>query len=464
MYGQLALAGVLLAVFLYLLRQPLASAGDQSWVHTDFAALPEVQLLQRYLEIDTSFPGGNERAGARFLAEILEAEGIEVHIEPLGERRVNLWAVLEGESSEALVLHHHIDVEPVPDPTRWGHDPFGGEIEGPWIYGRGAFDMKGVAVAQLLAFLDLKRRGIPLRRSVIFLATSSEETGSDLGMQWILQEHPELTNRFWAVLTEGGAVEVRQAGKVKYWGTEYAQKRYVDYVLCSPDRELLETIRRDLQEWGKPLWPLRLVPEVERFLTQYAPSRDDPELRDLLADPERLTWDLEAFLRAPRPVQAMLRDELHPFPVEEMPGGGWRMTVKIHLLPGSDLGEVIQRLLPAWILHGVTGYLDASEPPSSSSPVDHPVYTRIQSILRNRHGAEGTGPLFLTWNATDARHLRAAGIPAYGFSPFAVPTPEVLALIGFASPEERLALPGFVDGVELYREVVRDLAASPGLE
>lgn len=457
LYSQLVLAGVLLAVFLSVLRQPLASTGDQSWAQVDFAGLPEVQLLQRYLEIDTSFPDGNERDGARFLAELLEAEGIEVHVEPLGADRVNLWAILEGERPEALVLHHHIDVEPVPDPTQWEHDPFGGGIDGPWIYGRGAFDMKSVGIAQLLAFLDLHRRQVPLERSVIFLATSSEETGSDLGMRWMLDQHPDLVDRFWAVLTEGGAVEIRHAGEVKYWGTELAQKRYVDYVLCSDNRSLLEAVQRDLTAEGRPLTGLRLVPEVAYFLEHYAPSRDDPELRDLLADPERLTWDLPAFLEAPLPIQSMLRDELHVFPVEEMPGGGWRMTVKIHLLPGSDQDEVIERLMPPWILHGVSGHVASDEPPASSSPVDHPVYREVLASLAERHGAEQAGPLFLTWAATDARHLRARGIAAYGFSPFAVPTPEVLSLIGFASPEEKLALPGYVQGVALYREIVRRL-------
>ncbi len=462
LYSQLVLAAVLLVVFLSLLRRPLESAGDQSWGRTDFAALPEVQLLQRYLEIDTSFPDGDERDGARFLREVLEAEGIEIHAEPVGDTRVNLWAALEGKRPEALVLHHHIDVEPVPDPAQWEHDPFGGEIDGPWIYGRGAFDMKSVGIAQLLAFLDLHRRQVPLERSVILLATSSEETGSDLGMRWILQQHPELVDRFWAVLTEGGAVEVRQAGKVKFWGTEFAQKRYVDYVLCTYNRPLLEDVRRDLAAQSRPLTGLRLVPEVEYFLEHYAPSRDDPDLQDLLADPQRLTWDVPAFLEAPLPIQSMLRDELHVFPIEAMSGGGWRMTVKIHLLPGSDLEEVTERLMPPWILHGVTGRVAADEPAASSSPLDHPVYGEIEALLGERHGADRVGPLFLTWAATDARHLRAHGVPAYGFSPFAVPTPEVLSLIGLASPEEKIALPGYVEGVDLYRRVVERLATWAG--
>src|SRR5690606_1363032 len=103
------------------------------------------------------------------------------HLEVLGTGDANLWAVIEGEEPEAVVLHHHIDVSDVPDPESWNLPPFAAEIDGPWLYGRGTFDMKSVAIAQLMAFLDVAERaarGDRPRRSVIFLATAAEEVGS----------------------------------------------------------------------------------------------------------------------------------------------------------------------------------------------------------------------------------------------------------------------------------------------
>ena len=58
-------------------------------------------MLQEYVRIDTTPTTGSELAGARFLAERLEAAGLEAHIERLGERGANLWAILEGRRSEA---------------------------------------------------------------------------------------------------------------------------------------------------------------------------------------------------------------------------------------------------------------------------------------------------------------------------------------------------------------------------
>ncbi|MDR1931558.1 MAG: YgeY family selenium metabolism-linked hydrolase [Spirochaetales bacterium] len=46
-----------------------------------------------------------------------------------------------------LLFDGHMDVVPVPDPSAWKHPPFGAEISGERIYGRGASDMKGALAA-----------------------------------------------------------------------------------------------------------------------------------------------------------------------------------------------------------------------------------------------------------------------------------------------------------------------------
>ena len=70
------------------------------------------------------------------------------------------------------------------------------------------------------------------------------------------------------------------------------------------------------------------------------------------------------------------------------------------------------------------------------------------------------GPLFLPRTATDARFFRAAGIPAYGFSPFAIPVTDTLIVGG---GNERISLPGYVEGVAIYRRLVERLTARPAL-
>ena len=64
------------------------------------------------------------------------------------------------------------------------------------------------------------------------------------------------------------------------------------------------------------------------------------------------------------------------------------------------------------------------------------------------------GPHFLAWSATDSRFFRDAGIPSYGFSPFPIFASDTFR---HDSANERLGLPGYVMGTEIYRDVVSRL-------
>lgn len=450
-------AGASAALWLWLGAALEVRGRAFDWIDVDYQQVPAVQELQRLVAIDTSVPGGLEAAAGLLAARLREA-GIEPVIERLGGEAVNLWAVLEGDDPRAVVLHQHLDVEPVPDPAAWRYPPFAGRIEGPWLYGRGAFDMKSLGIAQLEAVVRLAARGRRPARSVILLATSGEETGSQLGMRWVLASHPELVERFAVMLTEGGAVEGRTPEDVKYWGTEFAQKRLVEVTVCGGDRERLEELRGELIETGRPLDRLRLTPEVAAFLEVYSPTRDREDLRRLLADPAGLIRDLPTFDDQPAYLKAMFRDESVPYPVVEAEGGGWELRVLLHLLPGSRPQDAIDHLLPAWRRHGLEVAVYDEGGAGRGSPPDHPVLLAVERVIHRRYPGVPTGPLFLPWTATDSRFVRARGIPSYGVSPFMVLTPEVMSQARSGTVNERIALPGFVEGVEVYAELVERLA------
>jgi acetylornithine deacetylase/succinyl-diaminopimelate desuccinylase-like protein len=454
LYGSLLLACAVALGLGAWIDRPLRAHESELWITTDYKNLPEVKLLQHYVQIDTSPTTGDEMAGAHFLADRLAEAGIPSHIEQLAGRHANLWAILEGEDPHALVLHNHIDVSPI-NPSEWFVPPYEGRIELPWIFGRGVFDMKSVAIAQLQALIDLKKSGVKPKRSVIFLATGGEEYGSFLGTQWILAEHPELVRRFWAVMTEGGTVEARTRSEIKYWGTEYAQKRFVELVVCAAERTRLEELRDALKERGYSATDLRLVPEVAAILPAYGASRDSAELRDILAKPQDLLANPRTFRKLPAYVQSMFRNEAVPFALRQTADGTWELTIKFHLLPGVDLASVRDELLPPWMLQGLTTTLHELPTARHGSPVDHPILAVIKDEVETRHPGATAGPMFLSWTATDSRFFRQAGIPSYGFSPFLIMTTDTLQV---DAANERMALPGFVEGVHLYSAVLHRLA------
>jgi acetylornithine deacetylase/succinyl-diaminopimelate desuccinylase-like protein len=455
LYGSLVLVGGLTWGVVKFLDAPLRSRQTEEWMRRDYANLPEVKLLQKYCQIDTSETTGDEVKGAEFLARQFQAAGIPYRIEKVGPRKANLYAWLVGKDSRPLVLHNHIDVSAV-DPKEWFSPPFEARIQLPWIYGRGVFDMKSVAIAQMLAMIDLKKSGVPLEHSVLFLGTSSEERGSRLGVRRIIQLHPEMVRNFWAVLTEGGVVEARARDQIKFWGTEFAQKHYADLIVCGDDRQRLEDLRKTLKELGPTVTDLKLTPEARAVFEAYGPTRDRKDLRRLVNKPEDAMGDIAAFKKLPSYLQSMMRDEAVPFKVHEAAGGGWELEIKFQILPGEDLAAVREKLVPNWLTFGLTTLVD--DPPSAhaGSPLDTRVYKTIVSTLHDAYPEAPVGPYFLAWTATDARFFRTLNVPTYGFSPFLLMNTDTLQV---DQANERFAVPAFADGVDIYKKLVRRLVS-----
>src|SRR5262245_12047712 len=199
----------------------MTTPGDAEWKALGDEA---TALLSQYLRINTTNPPGNEIAAARWLAEVLRRDGIESQIFEPAPGKANLYARLAGDgSARPLILLNHMDVV-LASPEYWTVDPFGGVIKDGAVWGRGALDMKGEAIAELMTLLVLKRAHVPLKRDVIFLATSDEEIGAGVGAAWIAQQRPDLVRGAEFLLNEGGEIRANARGDVEYYGIATTEK------------------------------------------------------------------------------------------------------------------------------------------------------------------------------------------------------------------------------------------------
>ena len=189
----------------------MESAGDEVVSH-----------LRALLRLDTRNPPGNENLAADYLRGVLARDDIDnVTVGPSPDR-VSIVARLRGDgSAPPLLLMSHTDVVAV-ERDKWKQDPFGGAIVDGFIYGRGALDMKNMVAMELQTLLLLKRRGVRLKRDVIFLAAADEEVGGRQGAGWVVDHHPELIRAEFA-LNEGGG-NAREVNGTLYYHVQTAEK------------------------------------------------------------------------------------------------------------------------------------------------------------------------------------------------------------------------------------------------
>ncbi len=83
--------------------------------------------------------------------------------------------VLFGEGDEEFAILAHLDV--VPAGSGWTKPPFGGTVENGKIWGRGAMDDKGPAIASLFALKKLKDEGFAPRKKIKLIVGLNEECG-----------------------------------------------------------------------------------------------------------------------------------------------------------------------------------------------------------------------------------------------------------------------------------------------
>jgi succinyl-diaminopimelate desuccinylase len=119
---------------------------------------------------------GNEQRVAHFLADYLEREGFEVHVEEAAPGRPNVWALWEGGGpGKTLLFEAHTDVVTEGRAEDWGHPPFGAERVGDRIYGRGACDTKGNLAAAIMAVRAIKECGVPFPGRLVLCHPVDEE-------------------------------------------------------------------------------------------------------------------------------------------------------------------------------------------------------------------------------------------------------------------------------------------------
>jgi acetylornithine deacetylase/succinyl-diaminopimelate desuccinylase-like protein len=461
-----ALLPVLLALLLAL-ATPGSPKGEP-----DYEELA-VDLLQRYLRIDTTVPPGNELKAALFFKEVLESEGIAVEVDEFAPGRANLLATLPGSGKlRPLVLANHMDVVPA-DPSRWKVAPFSGARQDGTIWGRGAEDMKTEGILQLLAMVRAKREGSKLDRDLVFLATADEEVGFAGALRALSPEGWRARlEKAEFLITEGGENILDDKGKPVYFGVATGEKGPFWLVLKTTGTpghgsrpiadSALNRMVRALDRIREHRTALKVLPAVARFFRDQAARVEEPRAgwyRDI--DKAIQNQDAARTLYDDREVSALLRNTVSITIV--------KAGYKTNVIPGTAEAELDVRLLPGEdpqaFLAELRGVIDdpsveiVTPPdfrrPNASSP-DSELFRAIERVLARHYPGVPVTTTMLA-GATESVLYRPLGISAYGFTPLLTTSAEIATAHG---DDERIQEATVRRSAGVFYDVVREVGVA----
>ena len=137
-----------------------------------------VQIAQQLVRIDSVNPPGNEEEVARWVADVLESEGIQTELQSVEPGRPNLLGIVgSARDTPGLLLCAHTDTVPFGDRSQWEVEPLGGELKEDRLWGRGATDDMGNLAAMIAALIGIQRSKADLKNPVVLAAVCDEEVG-----------------------------------------------------------------------------------------------------------------------------------------------------------------------------------------------------------------------------------------------------------------------------------------------
>lgn len=432
-----------------------------------------VELLQRYLQIDTTVPPGNELKAAAFFKEVLEKEGIRVEVDEFAPGRANLLATLPGSGkARPLVLMNHMDVVPA-DATRWKVPPFSGLRRDGVIWGRGAEDMKTEGILQLVAMVRARREKLALDRDLLFLATADEEAGFAGALRALSpQGFRKQLEPAEFLITEGGENIVDEAGRLAYFGVATGEKGPFWLKLETKGTpghgsrpiadSALNRLVAALERVRLHRTRLKVLPAVAKFFHDQAARAEGARAgwyRDLAAavrDPEaaRALYD-------DREVSALLRNTISitvvnaGYKTNVIPGTA-SAELDVRLLPGEDPEAFLAELRSVIDDPSVTIVAPADFRQPNASPTDTELFRAIERVL-GRHFPGVPVTTTLLAGATESVLFRPLGIAAYGFTPLLTTSEEISTAHG---DDERVQEATVRRSAGVFYDVVREVAAA----
>jgi succinyl-diaminopimelate desuccinylase len=344
-----------------------------------------------------SFSGDEGAAAKRVVSELKLLRFDEVWTDEIG----NVMAHVKGKGrAPSIMLSSHLDVVEAGELAAWEHPPFGGEIAGGSLHGRGSLDCKGPLALQSYAaasLLNSRPEG-----DVYLVHTVLEERGS-WGMSHAIQH---LGDRPAAVVlgeATAGDICIGHRGRIELTIVIRGKSAHASAPQCGCNPvHLLPTVLTALQRFAASLSAHAVLSRPSLVPSQIETR---PNSRNMVPEEVRVVIDWRT---VPGEGEHDSVDALRTFVQDQL---------RAEIDPPSD-GLKIMIEEAAETQRSYTG-LECTGPISTAGFLLPPHHSIVQGAVGAVHAATGRIPAVRPWGfGTDGSYSCGVyGIPTIGYAP-----------------------------------------------
>lgn len=457
---------IALAIATAVLAAPASAQSDASAKRA-----AERALFEKIVEIPTV---EGRPAEFRKLTTLLKAEFAKAGITNVvvkdhdnTQTLIARWSAAKPSGKKPILLLAHMDVVEA-KAADWKNPPFEFREKDGYYLGRGTNDNKAALTAIVLALQNLKASGFQPTRDIIVLFTGDEESQMN-SIRRASTEWRELIDAEYALNGDAGGGAIYKDGRLDAFYMQIAEKTYADFKLVATNRGGHSSRPRPdnaiyaLAHALVGIERYRFMPKINdatRADFQISADRDRGKFGELvkkfLADPnDRETADLlEAFepgYTRTRCVATQLSGGHAPNALAQKA----EANVNCRIFPGTSVEEVRQQLQ---LVSGPD--VSVAVDPSSTTPATSatPLRDDITQAFKAAVATTFKDPVIIPMQsagATDGSHLRAVGIPVYGFGGYWSVLGEKEGVHGL---DERVLIEGFHGQMPIWEEMLRRVA------
>lgn len=375
----------------------------------------------------------------------------------------------ENPSLKPVILMAHYDVVPPGDTASWGKNPFSGENDGKYIWGRGTLDDKAQMISVLEAVEKLLSEGYEPERTIYLSFGHDEELTGLKGAGTIAKALKERGVEAEFVLDEGMAVTVGLVPMMKIpvalIGT--SEKGYLSVKLTvemagghssTPEKEsAIIVLNKAIYNLVNKQMKAKISGPINDFIRYIGPEMpfyakaifaNKWLFKGIILNIYKGSASGNALVRtttAPTIIQSGIKDNVIPTKAEAV--------VNFRILPGESSSDVLNHIEK--VVNDkrikVTPLAEGMSEPVPVSPSDVSGFLNIFTALRQVYPEVAVAPTMMV-GSSDSKHFIVVTKNIYRFAPIIVNSKDMTRIHGL---NERIAIEDFKRGIGFYYQLIK---------